>query len=244
MLDTPRAAADWCTGADTPLDALLSALEQLVAADATGTLLELPGAPSFRPAAVAAAVADRRGVAASRDTARPDPARSTAQCRVIGVEPGAVRVLVETLAGLADGALVELAVDGVTAVVSERTTHVVAPADALPTDPAEAGNRRWDVLGDKGLRVTAPRGVLGMVGYVVPGYAGSAARGPLDGSGRVRPVPGARVLVLDAAGAPVPPGVTGQVWVGGVAQAGPEGGELLPTGDRAHWTTDGWLKFA
>ncbi|MFB7877926.1 amino acid adenylation domain-containing protein [Nocardia sp. NPDC056064] len=223
------------------LGALLTALDQAVIAEATGTAVELPGAPAFRPAALAAAVADRRGVAASRDTARPDPSRSTAQCRVIGVEAGPVGLLVEALAGLADGALVELAPEGVAAAVSERTTHVVAAAAQLPE---VADSRRWDVLGDKGLRVIAPQGVLGMVGYAVPGYAGTVARGPLDGSGRVRPVPGARVVVLDESGAPVPPGVGGQVWIGGVAQAGPEGGELVPTGDRAHWTTDGWLKFA
>ncbi|MFE3542400.1 amino acid adenylation domain-containing protein [Nocardia sp. NPDC059177] len=229
---------------DSPLGVLLAALEQVVVAEATNTRFTLSDELSFEPAALAAAVADRRGVAACRDVARPDPARSTAQCRVIGADAGPVGLLVETFAALADGALVELAPEGVAAVVTERTTHVVAGVAALPTDAAEAGTRRWDVVIGKGLRATAPRGVLGMAGYVVPGYAGPVARGPLDGTGRVRPVPGARVLVLDAAGNPVPPGVCGQVWIGGIAQAGPEGGELLATGDRAHWTTDGWLKFA
>jgi len=76
-----------------------------------------------------------------------------------------------------------------------------------------------------------------------------------------RPIPGTRNYVLDAARALVPPGVAGELWIGGpgVVQGyleRPElsaerfaddpflpGGRMYRTGDRARWLTDGNLEF-
>ena len=74
-----------------------------------------------------------------------------------------------------------------------------------------------------------------------------------------RPIPGARVLVVDAAGRRVPPGVAGEIAVGGpgVARgylgrpeltaerfvADPDGGRLYRTGDRGRLLPDGTLLF-
>ncbi|HWM88866.1 MAG TPA: MupA/Atu3671 family FMN-dependent luciferase-like monooxygenase, partial [Kofleriaceae bacterium] len=77
-----------------------------------------------------------------------------------------------------------------------------------------------------------------------------------------RPVPNARVYVLDARMQPVPVGVPGELHVGGDALArgyfslpgataqafvpdrfGPAGGRLYRTGDRVRWRRDGSLEF-
>ncbi|WP_225729947.1 MULTISPECIES: non-ribosomal peptide synthetase [unclassified Nocardia] len=96
--------------------------------------------------------------------------------------------------------------------------------------------------------------------YRVAGYAGVVARGPAPGSRRVRPVPGAKVLVLDESSQPVPPGVPGAVYVGGaalvsgyrdasaadrfVADPFVPGARLFRTDDHAHWDAEGWLVLA
>ena len=77
-----------------------------------------------------------------------------------------------------------------------------------------------------------------------------------------RPTPGCRIYVLDGALQLCPPGVTGEIYVGGVALAtgylkrpretalaflpdpfGPAGERLYHTGDRGRWRKDGNLEF-
>ncbi|CAA9276524.1 MAG: Polyketide synthase modules and related proteins, partial [uncultured Corynebacteriales bacterium] len=76
-----------------------------------------------------------------------------------------------------------------------------------------------------------------------------------------RPLPGNRAYVLDAAGRLAPPGVTGELWIGGVGVAAgyrdrPEataaafvedpfvpGGRCYRTGDLARWTDDLRIEF-
>ena len=129
---------------------------------------------------------------------------------------------------------------------------------ALFEDGEVAGSVCPPGLGDD-LGALAPRAVASLC-YRPPEYAGVLARGPLDGTGRVRPIPGARVLVLDACGRPVAPGRVGEVYAGGAALAEsdvaeefsgrrvsdpfpPDGfaGPLVRTGARARWTAQGWL---
>jgi len=92
----------------------------------------------------------------------------------------------------------------------------------------------------------------------------TAAR--VDGAKRVgigRPVAGARVYLLDAAGSPVPAGVPGEVYVGGAGvargylgrpdltaerfvpdpYAGLPGARMYRSGDRARWRGDGELDY-
>ncbi|MCQ9133436.1 non-ribosomal peptide synthetase, partial [Streptomyces hilarionis] len=67
------------------------------------------------------------------------------------------------------------------------------------------------------------------------------------------PLPGTVLYVLDAGLCPVPPGVVGELHVGGpllgsaptvVADPfGDEGARMVPTGDLARWTADGELEF-
>ncbi|WP_454198429.1 AMP-binding protein [Nocardia sp. Marseille-Q1738] len=234
--------------------------------------VRLPGA------ALAAAVADRRAVAAECRGGRGDPAFRPADVRLLAAECGEAEVAVEMLAALADGSTLVVATESqranpaelVELIVRHAVTHVVASAETVAqivhTVPELSTIRRWDVIGAEPVAVLPGRlaAVSAMsvatAAYTVPAYAGSVARGTLDGTGRTRPIPGARVLVLDASRQPVPPGVIGEVYVGGAALGTGGGdppavdrfvadpflpeGRLFRTHDRAHWTTDGWLIFS
>ncbi|MEV6561017.1 amino acid adenylation domain-containing protein [Nocardia sp. NPDC051756] len=225
--------------------------------------------------ALAVAVADRRAVAADRRCGRTDPAYNARDVRLLAVRRIDARAAVELFAALADGALLIVATEAqrtdpaeLAALITEfAVTHVVtdpgtAAALAQAADPGSMTVCRWDIAGIDTpatlpalLAATAP-GSVGTIAYAVPEYVGAVARGPLDGTGRVRPIPGARVLVLDERGRPVRPGVLGEVFIGGAALArvgdaatGPfladpfAPGWLVRTGDRASWTDDGWLVF-
>ncbi|WP_034482679.1 non-ribosomal peptide synthetase [Actinomadura oligospora] len=77
-----------------------------------------------------------------------------------------------------------------------------------------------------------------------------------------RPMPGMRVIVLDGAGRPVPPGARGELHIGGIGVGpgylnrpdltaeryvpdpfGPPGSRLFRTGDQVFWRDDGTLEF-
>ncbi|MFC8914683.1 amino acid adenylation domain-containing protein [Streptomyces sp. NPDC057116] len=91
--------------------------------------------------------------------------------------------------------------------------------------------------------------------HVVPGATGGP-RLPIG-----RPVPGVKLYVLDERGNPLPPGVPGELHIGGVQVARGyygrpgltaaafvpdpfgDGGRLYRTGDRARWTPEGTLDY-
>ncbi|GAB2688581.1 AMP-binding protein [Nocardia thraciensis] len=235
------------------------------------------GSVLFGVGALAAAVADRRAVAAERRWHSADPALGAADVRLVVARPDDAYTLIELLAALADGAALVVPTTAqrndpvaLGELIAERSvTHVVASPAILRRLDETAGLpsvRRWDVIGtacpaglSERLRELSP-GALTSFAYGLPEYAGAVARGPLDGAGHLRPIPGARVLVLDEDRQPVPPGVTGDLYVGGVSLAeddgaygfssrlvvGPEPGDgsagrLFPPGARACWTAAGRL---
>ncbi|MEV6323066.1 AMP-binding protein [Nocardia sp. NPDC051787] len=226
--------------------------------------------------ALAAAAADRRSVAAEcwENT---DRATGSAHIRLLAAPRAGHDLLIELLAAIADGATLVVATDDEHAdpaalaelIAEHSVTHVVADLGMLAafddigvtTLPTV---RRWDVAGtacpaslSRLLTALSPRSTA-RAAYRLPEYAGPAARGPLDGTGRMRPIPGARLLVLNHAGHPVPPGMVGEIYLGGVSLAHGyaepaetaqrfvtvpflPGVRLLRTGESARWTTDGWL---
>jgi amino acid adenylation domain-containing protein len=139
------------------------------------------------------------------------------------------------------------------------------PADALPdlrtvvsTGEAVSADvvRRWRKEGRRFVNGYGPtETTVGATLSVDPGPAGRISIG--------RPFPGMRVYVLDGRLAPVPPGVPGEVYVGGPGLArgylgrpglsaerfvpdafcGDPGARLYRTGDVARWRGDGELEF-
>ncbi|HEU4882195.1 MAG TPA: amino acid adenylation domain-containing protein [Longimicrobium sp.] len=126
--------------------------------------------------------------------------------------------------------------------------------DALPAAAAAAGDgtRLLNCYGPTEAVVTAT--VFSVPGGFAGRFAGSTT--PIG-----RPVPGRSAYVLDARGAPVPPGVAGELYLGGLLARGyldrpgltaerfvpdPFGGagaRLYRTGDRARWLADGTIEF-
>ncbi|MFB7721445.1 AMP-binding protein [Nocardia sp. NPDC056100] len=254
------------------LDGLARVLCDIADATENDSAVTFGSGISLTPDALAAAADDRRAVVADHRECRVDRAFGSADVRLFATRWDCADAAVELLAALADGATLVLATEAqrtdptaLAELISTcAATHVVAPAEILSgladrPAPALPSVRRWDVTGTACpavlsglLRSIAPGSVAGFA-YSAAAYAGVAARGPLDGSGRVRPIPGARLLVLDEALELVAPGVTGAVYLGGAALAVTADGfvadpfavrgTLSRTGARGHWTADGWLVF-
>jgi mycobactin peptide synthetase MbtE len=232
------------------------------------------GALELRADAVAVAVADNRCVASDRRLPHTDPARGRADVRLVVRPAGDAHLAVELAAVLADGAclvlpaatqrcdsreLAELvATYGVTHLTADPETLLGLARTGIPGAPTV---QRWDVTGTEWsselpglLRALAPDSVASF-SYRVPTYLGVVARGPVTGTGRARPVPGAEALVLDRLRRPVAPGVLGEVYVGGAALASEcataagnfvtdprdSSRRLFRTGAYARWTSDGRL---
>ncbi|WP_040788624.1 AMP-binding protein [Nocardia paucivorans] len=226
--------------------------------------------------ALAVAVADRRCVAADRRPCRIDPALRPADVRLLALPWGEAQNSVDLIAAWSAGATVivptetqrrdPLALAGlveryaVTQVVAEVETPirlVTAGSGRLPTVA------RWDLVGIRGgaelsaaLRTLTPEAVATFALHV-PAYLGPVTRGAVAATGWTRPVPGAKALILDPELRPVPPGVAGQIYVGGCALAEgfadggdrhrflddpfEPGGRLFRSGHRAWWTSEGRL---
>lgn len=229
-------------------------------------------------AAVAAAVAGRRAVAADRRSESRDRATGSAEVRLVAAPWSGSEIEIELLAALADGATLILATeqqrDDPVALVELISTHAVTHVVAAPVTLARfvqtgvsmlPSVRSWEVIGTDwpaalpDLLPALAAGSIATFDFRIPEYAGAVARGAVDGSGRARPIPGARVLVLDAALRPVAPGVDGDVYVGGAGLADGyiedsadafiddpylPGARLIRTDQRARWDTAGQLAFA
>ncbi|WP_306360322.1 AMP-binding protein [Nocardia sp. CC227C] len=271
---------------EASLDGAVRLLADIAAAANSGAALTLsmPTGPNetastigLRADALAAAVDDRRAVTTDCRAGHIDPAQGTTNIRLLATAWTCADTAVELLAAIADGATLVVATEAqrhdpaalADLVADTGATHVVAEAAVLARFADTAAVplptvRRWDVTGTRCpailpdlLRELAPGSVAGFA-YTAPEYAGVVARGPLDGSGRVRPIPGARVLVLDAYLRPVAPGRSGRIYLGGTALAAEidadaapfvadpfvAGARLCRTGISGRWTADGWLTFA
>ncbi|WP_141717543.1 AMP-binding protein [Nocardia altamirensis] len=232
--------------------------------------------PATAGFALAAAIADRRAVAAEQRCRPIDPALRAADVRLLAAAWNATDTTVELLAALADGATLIVATPAqladptalVELIEAYRVTHVVATPATVARIAADAGMlptvRRWDVTGTATTPGLSARlqavsaGSVTTICYTAPVYAGAVARGPLDDTGRTRPIPGARALVLDEALMPVPPNVVGDIYIGGAAldvensdaahrfvdDPFEPAARLFRTGDRASWTPEGWLVVA
>ncbi|MGW4770221.1 amino acid adenylation domain-containing protein [Nocardia sp. NPDC004278] len=232
----------------------------------------------FTRDAIAAAVADRRAVAADRRAESRDRATGSADVRLVAAPWSGSEIEVELLAALADGATLIFTTDSqrddpvalVELIGAHAVTHVVAEPATLARIVHTGISmlpsvRSWEVTGTAwpaalpDLLPALAAGSIATFDYRIREYAGAVARGAVDGSGYARPIPGARVLVLDAALRPVAPGVHGDVYVGGAGLADGyveesadafiddpylPGGRLFRTGQRARWDTAGRLAFA
>ncbi|WP_030522678.1 AMP-binding protein [Nocardia rhamnosiphila] len=225
--------------------------------------------------ALAVAVADRRCVAADRRLRRFDPAARPADVRLLALPWGDPQNAVDLLAAWSAGASVVVPTEtqrrdpallagliethGVTQVVADAELPVLLMAEGVDRLPTVA---RWDLVGTYGgsapaeaVRCLSPEAVATVAFHSVA-YLGAVSRGPLAPTGWTRPVPGAKVLPLDE-GRLVPPGVVGDIHVGGralaaelaaghdresfVADPFEPGARLFRTSHRGWWTPEGRL---
>ncbi|MEU6375590.1 amino acid adenylation domain-containing protein [Streptomyces sp. NPDC046909] len=141
--------------------------------------------------------------------------------------------------------------------VSGVLRRVMCSGEALPSELAERFTRLLDG--------TALHNLYGPTEAAVDVTAWACADGTRSAAGSVpigRPVWNTRTLVLDAKLRPVPPGVPGELYLGGTQLArgylgrpgltadrfvaapyGPPGGRLYRTGDLVRWTAEGVLEF-
>ncbi|PHQ52959.1 hypothetical protein BLA24_05280 [Streptomyces cinnamoneus] len=185
---------------------------------------------------------------------------------VMALGSGAVLVVPEGGGGLAGEELAGV-------LVGEGVTHGLIPPSVLATVPVPVGDvletlvvgaevcsaglaSRWSV-GRRLVNAYGPTEVT-----VLCTLSDAVVGGEVPPIGR--PIVNTRVYVLDDTLRPVPPGVVGEVYVAGpgvargylgrpahTAQrfvadplAGPAGGRMYRTGDRARWRADGQLDFA
>lgn len=230
----------------------------------------------LRADAIEVVVADRYCVAADRRPCRVDPASRLPDVRLLALPWGDAQNVVDAIAAWSSGATVVVPTEeqrrdpmalaelieeySVTLVVAEARVPVQLMAAGVGRLPSVA---RWDLAGVRGgpelssaVRTLSPEAVA-TFSFHTPAYLGAVTRGPVAATGWTRPVPGAKVLLLDAERRPVPPGVAGEVHVGGRALATgfADGGDqdrftddpfepgarLFRTGHRAWWTSEGRL---
>ncbi|MFD4405933.1 AMP-binding protein [Nocardia sp. NPDC058499] len=225
--------------------------------------------------ALAVAVADRRGVAADRRLRRVDPAMRPADVRLLALPWGDPQNTADLLAAWSSGATVVVPTEtqrrdpaALAALVETHAVSQIVAEAELPIRLAESGVdrlptvARWDLVGTGGgsalpeaVRRLSPDAVA-TVAYHASAYLGAVARGPLAATAWTRPVPGAKVLLLDE-GRLVPPGVVGDVHIGGralgaefagglererfVGDPYEPGARLFRTGHRGWWTSEGRL---
>lgn len=225
--------------------------------------------------ALAVAVADRRGVAADRRLRRVDPAMRPVDVRLLALPWGDPQNTVDLLAAWSSGASVVVPTEAqrrdpaaLAALIEDYAVSQVVAEAELPIRLIESGTdrlptvARWDLVGADGgsalpeaVHRLSPDAVA-TVAYHAPAYLGAVARGPLAATAWTRPVPGAKVLLLDEDRL-VPPGVVGDVHIGGralgaefagglererfVADPYEAGGRLFRTGHRGWWTSEGRL---
>ncbi|MCW6008206.1 amino acid adenylation domain-containing protein, partial [Micromonospora sp. CPCC 205371] len=156
-------------------------------------------------------------------------------------------------------------------IAERRITHVTLPPMALPLLPPDAlaGLTTLVVAGEalpapEASRWSANRRMINAYGPTETTVCATMSR-PLAGDGRTpigRPIRGARVYVLDPRLRPVPPGVTGELYVAGPGLArgylgrpdltarrfvanpfGAPGERMYRTGDLVKWDRDGDLHF-